>query len=826
MIVHPALFGSGTSMNAVGVLYGRDRFIPWDAVEKLNIHKHENITTTFTVTFQPTRASKLKAVAAIVSAQHSESLLAEIQFWQCVSFKAVAEEQTPNNLAVKPLQRDSSTLPSPALPSTGLSTASLAFGLLTWTLLPGLAAPFAILTGHLALRKIRAHPEMAGGRNRAITGLSLGYFQVPVFCLLFVLISIGENVGNSNVGGVEKVVYPQQPVNTVVIEGPVPAAIPVKTQLEEKVLPTATPTPVNTLAAQEQATLTEGAISGQATRIAMDNALKASATIQALETQTAYLEAQAADLAGADPYIVQALQWPIIRMDDFATDTGYWPVGIEEGAYGTVERKLEGGRYVWKMRTRNGIRSIIDLADLTKQTDFHLSFDARLVKGPPGSSYGAEFRSDQGNNLYLFGVFYTEGFAFYKKQGEWSTLVDWQTSPHIYPYETNRITIIAQGTHFIFMINNQIVARSDDGSLTSGAIGFSAEISNGGEGIFEFDNLQLRAPSPSETTGEWEHLADLPRQVNVFASDPANPQLVYAGTGKDGSGSGVFRSTDGGVSWSFESNGLPSDDILALAVNPQNSSQLFAISGMLGLVYTSQDSGEHWMPYGDPRLPGGFQYKILVSPDGKCVFILSAGFGLARNCGNDGYWQVLQNGLPGDEFSTFVLSLAVDTDDANILYAGTGGFSGHGHGVFKSTDGGETWAPANRGMLDYRITVLTVDPIDAQTVYAGGDMGDIFKSTNAGESWVDYTHMLPVEQSRGDSIREIHLPPAYPGSVIMLYEQMGMLVSNDYGEVWTKMELPENLESNQLTALAVLPGYQPVVLIGIQGSGGWRKPGN
>ncbi len=103
-----------------------------------------------------------------------------------------------------------------------------------------------------------------------------------------------------------------------------------------------------------------------------------------------------------------------------------------------------------------------------------------------------------------------------------------------------------------------------------------------------------------------------------------------------------------------------------------------------------------------------------------------------------GSWTQLWAGI-GDE-PDFVLT--VDPFSPSTLYVGT-----HGTGVFKSLDGGSTWAPINSGFgvkTQGYVTSVVVDPTNSSTVYAGivaneigrAEIGTgLFKSTNGGASW-------------------------------------------------------------------------------------------
>ena len=79
----------------------------------------------------------------------------------------------------------------------------------------------------------------------------------------------------------------------------------------------------------------------------------------------------------------------------------------------------------------------------------------------------------------------------------------------------------------------------------------------------------------------------------------------------------------------------------------------------------------------------------------------------------------------------YVEALAIDPSTPARLYAGT-----WGGGVFKSTDSGSSWSPANGDLTSPFIQGLAIDPSTPTTVYAGTRTGGVvFKSTDGGSSW-------------------------------------------------------------------------------------------
>ena len=124
-------------------------------------------------------------------------------------------------------------------------------------------------------------------------------------------------------------------------------------------------------------------------------------------------------------------------------------------------------------------------------------------------------------------------------------------------------------------------------------------------------------PAPA---GSWMALADLPRAINSVVWDPTNPQVVYAGTGDyAGSGSGVYKSEDGGVSWRSAAVGLPYKAVLALAIAPGEPPVLYALA--YNEVYASTDGAQTWVYRGNVEgFTGSGPFQLLPSADGKVLF--------------------------------------------------------------------------------------------------------------------------------------------------------------------------------------------------------------
>jgi photosystem II stability/assembly factor-like uncharacterized protein len=322
--------------------------------------------------------------------------------------------------------------------------------------------------------------------------------------------------------------------------------------------------------------------------------------------------------------------------------------------------------------------------------------------------------------------------------------------------------------------------------------------------------------------GVWQPIPDdLPQEILSIAVNPGDPQVVYAGaTGF------VYRSDDAGATWAPVSNGLPNEDVVALACASTEPPVLYAVVGLKNDVYISDDGGANWTRLGKIDAPmGGFVKKLCVAPaDQQSLYFVSVSFTLMHSPNGGATWLPMGEGLPGDRGGEVnVLTLALHPTDPNIVYAGTGGFVGQGHGVYKSTDGGRTWAPANRGMLDYRVTAVAIDPSDPQVVYAGGDSGDLFKSTDGGDTWTKLTEALNVQPySAPRTIHAILVDPQDANRVFLLGDNSSLMFSADGGQSWQLLGKPGDRNQPYFELAEMFLAPHLVALVDFQHDVAWR----
>ena len=161
---------------------------------------------------------------------------------------------------------------------------------------------------------------------------------------------------------------------------------------------------------------------------------------------------------------------------------------------------------------------------------------------------------------------------------------------------------------------------------------------------------------------------------------------------------GVFRSADGGATWSGSDAGLPLN-VKRLVIDPKAPRLLHASTG--GGVFTSRDAGVTWTR-NNSGLDSAEVLGLSVSPQ-SAVFAQTRS-GVFRQLPGQGDWKQINVGFP-DQPVLDVLALAIDPRDSNVVYAGTAT-----HGVFKSTNGGASWRASNAGLAPSPAVASPPDP--------------------------------------------------------------------------------------------------------------------
>ncbi len=316
----------------------------------------------------------------------------------------------------------------------------------------------------------------------------------------------------------------------------------------------------------------------------------------------------------------------------------------------------------------------------------------------------------------------------------------------------------------------------------------------------------------------WQPLwHDQDLNVGSLAIDPHDPNVLYCGTGEANfsvdsyPGVGVYRSIDGGRNWLVlapaDVAGIPSR-IGRIAVDPGDPLHLrlgglgFRGDANPGGLYVSRDGGVSWARETFVSASNDWCHEVVFDPgDPQRIYATftasGTGSGIWRSTDGGRTWQHLLQGLP-DPALFFRTSLALARSRPRTLYALAGDQGDRVLGVFRSDDGGDSWAPVHgdffhyerrlpgelyEGQMNYGNTIA-VHPEDPDHAICGGV--DLHLTTDGGRTWELVTEW---NRERGDSNyahadhHALLMPAAAPGRVYDMNDG-GMDVSENGGKTW------------------------------------------
>ena len=201
-----------------------------------------------------------------------------------------------------------------------------------------------------------------------------------------------------------------------------------------------------------------------------------------------------------------------------------------------------------------------------------------------------------------------------------------------------------------------------------------------------------------------------------LAIDPSHPNTLYVSESPDFSQrnatGGVYKTVDGGATWVAANNGLGKPLYVSdFSMSPTSPSLLFLTTYGAG-IFRSSNGGTSWSSISS-RLPSSYINTLAIDPTNANTLYASIEYGFPPvwKTTNGGLsWSITGDGIP--EYSN-VISLAVDPLDARTVYAGV-----KDGGVYRSTDGGGNWTPFSSGMETATVTAFGVHPQGSDRVYA------------------------------------------------------------------------------------------------------------
>ena len=299
-------------------------------------------------------------------------------------------------------------------------------------------------------------------------------------------------------------------------------------------------------------------------------------------------------------------------------------------------------------------------------------------------------------------------------------------------------------------------------------------------------------------------------RTRALAGVPSEPATFYLGAVNGG----VWKTTDAGATWKSVWDEQPSGSIGSVAVSESNPNIVYVASGE-GLqrpdlstgdgVYKSTDAGKTWTHLAG--LHDGQQIgEIAIDPkDPNRVFAAVTGHPYGPNK-ERGLYRSLDGGTTWKQVlftndRTGASEVAIDPQHPNIVFAGmwqrqeapweNGSFIGSEGGMYRSTDGGDTWTKlTGHGLPDNILQVqITISPSDSRRIYAAvattrPSVG-IYRSDDEGVNWVHASadDTRPEARIGGGDVPVPRVDPKDPNTVYVA--SVVTWKSTDAGKSWT-----------------------------------------
>ena len=283
-----------------------------------------------------------------------------------------------------------------------------------------------------------------------------------------------------------------------------------------------------------------------------------------------------------------------------------------------------------------------------------------------------------------------------------------------------------------------------------------------------------------------------------LAFSPSNPDIIYVDR---------FKSVDGGETWT-EIN-LPEGAVNNIALNPENPSTVYVASA--NVLYKSTDGGTTWM---ELRPPGSSDSVMSALSTGanNVIYAGTTHGRLFKSVDGGNNWDDISGQL---NTKSPVSRIAFNPKNANEIYISTGNWYWSslvsrpktGDGLFKSTDGGETFT-----RIQSEFSSLLVQDVDVlgNTVYVttrkGPDTLDdwegVYKSEDSGQTW---KRLIDSRQKFGfeiGGIGHVAIDPKDKNVVIVSIsswpdengKEVSFILSQDGGQTWKEVTEKEPIE--------------------------------
>jgi predicted outer membrane repeat protein len=342
---------------------------------------------------------------------------------------------------------------------------------------------------------------------------------------------------------------------------------------------------------------------------------------------------------------------------------------------------------------------------------------------PPGDTvtnlFGSKFQ-DVDSGASLGGLAVSANSASAATQGKWQYSTDSGTNWYdVATVAGNAALALSSATKIRFLPVAAFYGAPDSLSVSAVDNSYAGSWSNGAT------RVTTNVNSNGGTTPYAAVARALTTSITPVASmstksiviDPVNANKMYAGV----DGEGVFRSIDAGVTWLVPTT-QANKRVQALVISPLSATTLYAATYGGGL-FASSDSGDHWsVCTGQPTNQNST--ALVIDPSGNLYAGTEGGIFTSSNCS---LWSDVSDGLTVNAAKPPV-TIVIDPISANSLFAGF-----DGGGIWKTANSGTLWTSATTQPTNLRVKALAIK--DSLNLYAATFGNGVFKSNDSGATW-------------------------------------------------------------------------------------------
>jgi photosystem II stability/assembly factor-like uncharacterized protein len=276
-------------------------------------------------------------------------------------------------------------------------------------------------------------------------------------------------------------------------------------------------------------------------------------------------------------------------------------------------------------------------------------------------------------------------------------------------------------------------------------------------------------------------------RINGIAADPANPNTIYVAA----TGGGVWKTTNGGTSWTPLTDNQITTMMGSIAIAPSDPNVIYAGTGQADNsgdsyygrgILKSTDGGNTWTLVGNSNFNRKAVMKIVINPtDSRTAYAAVSTPDNNGLAGGNGIWKTTDGGNTWTNTTTSITTnndftdVVMDNTNPLILYAavGSGGGSAN-NGVYKTIDGGLTWAIAGnfpKGNANGRISLAIANSMTSEVAASVSDPATdglkyLLLTTDSGATWTNLTAVPSYLGGQGSYDNTVAISPTNPNIII------------------------------------------------------------